>query len=395
MHGAGPAFYIVRKSKHRHVMRAVAAKENGTNITPSVHLEFIQNQAGLPENEGLEEIEAYHRALFLHQHAGELETCAQQTRIHEDRLVHLELRLKDIHARLGGIQKVVPVTMNGEADVQPTAPWNLWDRFMLTIAGLGALILLAFGVLNISFNLLESGLVTFLENPVRSYFWAALLPIGALGVKIGWDFIQSPRRRDQYLWFCLAAGVLGVLVWLAVYSTVYPTLSKSTAEQLATLSVFDQPNAHDGLLRGTTAGGAKIVDAVIVAAQAIAEIFLSAALGIYMTRIYARHRKVVLAGNPLFTQLDQERRSLEEDVARERLAIGDARGQQSRLENQLTALISYARSLFQKEAALRQDQSQQKRILLDQISEQLSAQLRTFENGDRRPPYPLASSNGK
>jgi hypothetical protein len=107
-----------------------------------------------------------------------------------------------------------------------------------------------------------------------------------------------------------------------------------------------------------------------------------------MTMIYGRHRKVVLAGNPLFTQLDQERRALQEDVARERLAIAEARGKQSRLENQLTALISYARSLFQKESALRQDQSQQKRILLDQISEQLRTQLRTFENGDRHTALP-------
>jgi hypothetical protein len=307
----------------------------------------------------------------------------------------LEARLKEVHARLAGMEKLVPVTNNGEADIKPTAPWNAWDMFMFTVAGLAVLALLAFGVLNISFNLLESGLVTFLENPVRSYFWAALLPIGALGVKIGWDFIQSPRRREIYVWSCLAAGIIGVLVWLAAYSTVYPTLSKSTTEQLATLSVFDAPNSQNGFLRGTTAGGAKVVDAVIVAAQAIAEIFLSAALGIYMTVIHGRHRKVMLAGNPLFTQLDQERRGLEEDVARERLAIAEARGSQTRLENELTALIAYARSLFQKEAALRQDQSQQKRILLDQISEQLSAQLRTFENGDRRPPYPLAPSNGK
>lgn len=355
-------------------MRAIVPEKEEATIRPSVHLEFIQNQASLPENKGLEEIEAYHRALFLHHHAGELEACAQESRIHEDRLVHIELRLKEIHARLAGLEKVVPVTNNGEPDIKPTAPWNMWDRFMFALAGLGILVLLAFGVLNISFNLLESGLVTFLENPVRSYFWAALLPIGAFGVKVGWDFIQTPRRRDFYLWTCLLAGVAGVIVWLVAYSTVYPTLSKSTAEHLATLSVFDQP--------ATTAAGAKWVDATIVAAQAIAEIFLSAALGIYMTMIYSRHRKVTLAGNPLFTQLDEERRALEDQVATERLAIAAARGKQTKLENQLAALVFYARSLFQKETALKQDQSQQKRILLDQISEQLRSQLRTFENGN-------------
>lgn len=359
-------------------MRAVAPKQSEETICPSVHLEFIQNQASLPEKKGLEEIEAYHRALFLHHHADELEACAQESRIHEDRLVHLELRLKEVHARLATLDKVVPVTNNGEPDVKPTAPWNMWDRLMFALAGLGILVLLAFGVLNISFNLLESGLVTFIENPVRSYFWAALLPIGALGVKVGWDFIQAPKVRDFYLWSCLVAGVAGVIVWLVAYSSVYPTLSKSTAEHIATLSVFDQGAA--------ASAGAKWVDAVIVASQAIAEIFLSAALGIYMTMIYARHRKVVLAGNPLFTQLDEERRSLEESVAKERLAIASARGKQTRLENQLSALIFYARSLFQKESALRVDQTHQKRVLLDQISEQLRSQLGSFPNGNHSLP---------
>src|SRR6476646_10617169 len=201
-------------------MKTIAPVQNGGAITPSVHLEFIQNQIGLPESESLEQIEAYHRALFLHQHAGEMEKNQQEARIHEDRLVHLELRLRELHGKLTGLEKLVPVRTNGEPDIQPNAPWNNWDRFMFALAGLGILFLLMFGVLNISFNLLESGLITFVQNPIRSYFWAALLPIGALGVKIGWDFIQSSRRRDFYLWSCLTLGVIGVIVWLAAYATV-------------------------------------------------------------------------------------------------------------------------------------------------------------------------------
>lgn len=50
---------------------------------------------------------------------------------------------------------------------------------------LAVISLLVFGVFNVSFNLLESGIVTFTEHPVRAYLWAALLPVGALGVKVG------------------------------------------------------------------------------------------------------------------------------------------------------------------------------------------------------------------
>jgi hypothetical protein len=349
--------------------------DSSESIAPAVHMEFIQNHAAGPDHEGVAEVESYHRALFLHHHARDLERFQQQSRIHEDRLAHLEGRLKDAHARLSTIDKLIPVRVDGEPDIQPTSPWNRWDRAMFVAGICGIAFLLIFGVLNISFNLLESGLVTFMENPVRAYFWAALLPVGALAVKVGWDFLQSPRLRDLYLWCCLVAGIAGVLVWVAAYASVYPTLSKSTAEQIESLSVFDETSQTEGFLAGANTAGVKRADAVIVAAQAVAEIFLSAVLGMYMTAIYARHRPVRLSHNPLFSQLDEERRELEESVGNERLALADARGNVSRLENQLAALVAYARSMFQKEAATRRDETHQKQVLLDQISNQLRTQL--------------------
>lgn len=349
------------------------AKQNGNatgTITPAVHLEFIQNQAGLPEDAGLQEIEDYHRALFLHHHAGDLERFQQQARVHEERLAHLETRLQDARGKLSAVDQLIPVNVDGEPDIKPTLPWNLWDRCMFLVAALAVACLVVFGVLNISFNLLESGLVTFIESPIRAYFWAALLPVGALAVKVGWDFLQSRRLRDAYLWTCLAAGLAGVLVWLGAYAAVYPTLSRSTKEHIESLSVFDN---------GT--GGAKWIDVVTVVAQATAEIFLSAVLGMYLTTLYCRHRPVRLAGNPLFTQVDAERLLLEESVARERDALAEAKGSRIRLENQLTALLAYARSMFRKEGASQRDQSRQKRLVWDQITEQLRSQLHSLENG--------------
>ncbi len=359
-----------------------SAKVNGAGpIVPAVHLEFIQNQTGLSEDAGLEEIESYHRALFLHHHAGDLERFQQEARTHEERLAHLEARLRDTHGKLTGLDQLIPVNVNGEPDIKPTVPWNLWDRCMFAIAALAVICLVVFGVLNISFNLLESGLVTFIESPIRAYFWAALLPVGALAVKVGWDFLQSRWLRDAYLWTCLAIGIAGVLVWLAAYASVYPTLSKTTKEHIESLSVFETATNNGNALAGTTAGGAKWIDVITVIAQATAEIFLSALLGMYMTSLYTRHRPVRLAGNPLFTQVDEERRILEESVAQERRALAEARGSQTRLENQLSALLAYAKSMFRKEAAQQRDQSRQKRQLWDQITEQLRTQLHTLENG--------------
>jgi len=349
-----------------------SAKANGAGpIVPAVHLEFIQNQTGLSEDAGIEE------------------RYQQQVRTHEERLQHLEARLADMRGKLTGLDRLIPVNVNGEPDVKPTLPWNLWDRCMFAVAALAVVGLVVFGVLNITFNLLESGLVTFIESPIRAYFWAALLPVGALAVKVGWDFLQSRWLRDAYLWTCLAVGIAGVLVWLGAYAAVYPTLSKTTKEHIESLSVFETAGSNGNALAGTTVGGAKWIDVITVIAQATAEIFLSALLGMYLTTLYTRHRPVRLAGNPLFTQVDEERRLLEETVARDG---------QTRLENQMSALLAYARSMFRKEAAQQRDQSRQKRQLWDQITEQLRTQLHTLENGsahDRNHGAATTATSGR
>jgi hypothetical protein len=102
-----------------------------------------------------------------------------------------------------------------------------------------------------------------------------------------------------------------------------------------------------------------------------------------MTQLYSRHRPVRLAVNPTFNELDRERSALEERVSTERLNLADAIGNTQRLENQLEAFVAYAKSLFQKEAALRRDRGHQKRQLLDQITEQLRSRLAAADDEEK------------
>jgi hypothetical protein len=362
-------------------MTATASKPLAENITPPVHLEFIQNQLEGSGPASLEEIEHYHRALFLHHHALEWETWRQQAKTQQERLAFLEGRLKAAELDLSQRTQLVPVSVDGQEDTRPNAPWNAWDMAMFAFATVAIIGLIAFGVLNISFNLLESGFVTFRDNPFRSYLWAALLPVGALAVKIGWDLLESRRRRDIYLWTCLSLGILGVVVWVAAYACVYPTLSKGINEQIASMSVFDTQSS--GAASRLNFAGAKWVDVTTVAGQAIAEIFLSAVLGMYLTSLYARHRPVRLAPDPAFTQLDEQRRDLNENIRRERVGLGEANGNLARLENQLAALIAFSKSMFHREAARRQDQSLKRQVILDQLSDNLRHHLEDHEPANR------------
>src|ERR1041385_5817717 len=330
-------------------MNATATKLNAEGIVPAVHLEFIQNQLENATDSGPQEIEQYHRSLFLHHHAVEWETHRQETKIHEERLSFLEGQLKNTDASLSERKSLVAVTIDGKEDTKPTSPWNAWDMLMFGACCLGIVCLITFGVWNISFNLLESGLITFRDNPLRSYLWAALLPVGALAVKIGWDSIQDRKRRDVYLWTCLLLGMLGVLVWAGAYACVYPTLSKGIGEHIASLTVFDNQSPSSAPVFGLNFAGAKWIDVITVASQAIAEIFLSAVMGMYLTNLYARHRPVRLAEDPAFVQLTRERRDLEERIARERLSLGEAAGHLLRLDNQLAALVAYGKSIFHRE----------------------------------------------
>lgn len=361
--------------------------EPDTALASAINLEYVRNLAQTGGGEGGDAVAEFHRAMFLHQHGPSLERFRQQQRTAEDQLADLESRLDETRARVAGEAPHVPVLEEGTPDTHPSAPWNSWDRTMFWTAAIAVASLLVFGVFNISFNLLESGIITFTEHPIRAYLWAALLPVGALAVKVGWDSLTSRRGRDWYLWSCLGLGLLGVLVWIGAYASIYPALSMTTEERIASLSIAATP---EGGGAGLTAGGVKWIDMTIVAAQALAEICLSAALGIYMTQLYTRHRPVRLAVNPVFNKLDQERRGLEQRVAQTRLELAAAMGGASRLEHQLSAYVAYARALFQKEVSLQRDRGHQKRQLLDQITEQLKSRLAAADHEDSPP----GASNG-
>jgi hypothetical protein len=366
-------------------MNDLIASAGSAQIPSSIHLEFIRSVIDSGEEGGVDNVEGFHRALFLHQHGADLERLRLERQTSEERLAALEPRLQQTQRNLATQERYVPAIEDGIPDDQPTAPWNLWDRLMFTIAALSVLCLLVFGVLNVSFNLLESGIVTFSQNPVRAYLWAALLPVGALVVKVGWDLLRSRRARAIYLWTCLTAGLIAVLVWVTAYASVYPSLSRTTEEQIAALSVFSDATPADDSFWGTTAGGVKRLDMILVAAQAIAEICLSAALGIYMTQVYQRHRPVRLAANPTFAQLDEDRRLLEQEVTRERRALASALGQQCRLEQQLSVFVAYARSLYQREIAARQDRTHQKRRLIEEMADQLRTRLADIDRIGNAP----------
>ncbi len=372
-------------------MNDLPSLPSSSPISSAIHLEFIRSVIDSGEENGAGNVEAFHRSLFLNQHGKDLERFRLDRQSSEERLATLEARLQRTCQRLADQEKFLPVMEDGVPDDRPNAPWNLWDIAMFTLAGIAILCLLLFGVLNVSFNLLESGIVTFTDNPVRAYFWAALLPVGALAVKVGWDFLRSRRLRTLYLWLCLATGVLAVFVWVAAYATIYPTLSRTTAEQIASLSVFSGPDPGAESLGGTTAGGVKHIDIILVAAQAIAEICLSAALGMYMTLVYSRHRPVRLATNPTFSHFDQDRILLEQEVARERTQLANARGDEGRLEHQLAVFVSYARSLYQRETVARKDQTHQKRLLIEEMAGQLRSRLEAI---DRLSDPSASSGNG-
>ncbi len=355
---------------------SLASHDAPPGVGSSIDLDYIQNLALTQGQDGASAVETYHQAMFLHEHGVDLERYKQQEHIHQDRLDHLEQQLAGTRNRLADVERLEPIENDGELDDQPTTPWNIWDRSMFVMGVLGILAMVIFGIMNISFNLLESGIVTFMEHPIRAYFWAALLPVGALAVKVGWDLLESDRTRAHYVWATLGIGILSLLVWIGAYALVYPSLSKTTEEQIGSLTVF---GSESGTTSETTATGVKTLDMINVIAQAIAEICLSAVLGIYLTMIYQKHRPVRLAINPTFYQFDQERDALEKSIATERLSLANAQGQINHLENKLTVIKAYAKALFQKETIRREENDHQKHLTLARIENELRTHLNELD----------------
>src|SRR5258705_9890008 len=91
-----------------------ASASNGEGIVPAVHLEFIQNHLENPDGSPADEIEQYHRNLFLHHHAVEWEKHRQVAKTHEEKLTFLQEQLKKVDAGIAQRNRLVPVMVNGE-----------------------------------------------------------------------------------------------------------------------------------------------------------------------------------------------------------------------------------------------------------------------------------------
>ncbi|MBT5926258.1 MAG: hypothetical protein HOH33_06535 [Verrucomicrobia bacterium] len=369
-----------------------AGLTNGQEVDSFIHLEYIQYLADSRNGDGTAEVEAYHRALFMNQYGQELEHLKHKIQTHEERLEYLQPRLAKLRDQVKDVDSLVPVNHLDKPDVQPSQPWNMWDRFMFGLAGVGIFCLVIFGVLNISFNLIESGIVSFADYPYRAYFWAALLPVGAFAVKIGWDLIQPGSARLFYTWSCLVIGVIGVLVWVMTYASMYPSLSMSSAEQLASIQLFDA-NEGAGNIGDSMIGNVKWMDMVIVASQSLAEIFLSALLGIFMTTVYQRHRPVRLAINPLHQQRNEEREDFENALEAEQNQLAKSKGKEMKMESQLQVFLSYARTLYEKELVIRQRHSHRKHQMLSKIASDLRTRLEEVES--ETAPSNLLETNSK
>ena len=366
-------------------------KSNDKDMDSFIHIDYIRHLVDSQNGDGTAEVEAYHRALYMNQCGQELEQLKHQIQTHQEKLKYLQPRLKKLRNKIKEVDSLVPVNHQDKPDIEPSQPWNMWDRFMFALAGMGILCLVIFGVLNISYNLIESGIVSFADHPFRAYFWAALLPVGAFAVKVGWDLIQPGSARSVYTWSCLLMGVLGVLVWVLTYASMYPSLSMSSSEQLASLRLFDfgDPNGNP---ENAMIGDVKWMDMVLVASQALAEIFLSALLGIFMTTVYQRHRPVRLAVNPLHQQWNDEREQLEKSVELERRQTAEAVGREKKMESQLQVFLSYARTLYEKELVTRQRHSHRKHQLLTEIASDLRNRLEEVEAETTAPNLLEANS---
>src|SRR5258705_5887718 len=122
-------------------MKTTTPKSSPESIVPAVHLEFIQNHLQNPTASGLESVEQYHRSLFLHHHAVEWEKYRQQARIHEDRIAFLEDQLKNTDLGLSARTRLVPLSLDGQEDTNPSSPRDTWDVIMYSVACLWSRVL--------------------------------------------------------------------------------------------------------------------------------------------------------------------------------------------------------------------------------------------------------------
>lgn len=180
---------------------------------------------------------------------------------------------------------------------QSTPPWR-WDFIDQATAGVAlafVFVLMGMGMTTVYSILIDSGTPAFIERPYLAWALSFIVPAASLGVKFGYDMIDTDLARRFYGQIVYVVAFAFLVIWVITFAANFGGLNAG----------IDWDTLGE-----TSTGKGRIMTAV----QLLAEIFNGAALFMVVSNIAAKYSAETLYHNPQWSEVKRSTAQAEKEL---------------------------------------------------------------------------------
>ncbi|SFO40806.1 hypothetical protein SAMN04488056_105251 [Cohaesibacter marisflavi] len=181
-------------------------------------------------------------------------------------------------------------------------------------------------------NLVGSGVVVFLDNPLLPASMAALAPLCGFAIKSVHGFLRSGWQTRSYIFSLVSAMLVSVCLWIVLYAGSYHGLS---------------PNALSGGFLDDASWWDGVRDTIFIIVSLSTEILISAVFALRLTIIAGRYSPDYFRPNQDFIDLEKRESALEKHLLKLEDELDDLIAEHCRLEAELEGYINTALLMFE------------------------------------------------
>ena len=181
-------------------------------------------------------------------------------------------------------------------------------------------------------NLIGSGVVVFLDNPLLPASMASLAPLCGFAIKSVNGFLRSGWQTRSYIFSLVSAMMVSVVLWIVLYADSYHGLS---------------PNAFGGGFLDDASWWDGIRDTIFIIVSLSTEILIGAVFALRLTIIAGRYSPDYSHPNQDYVELENRETVLEKRLPKLVAELDALTDEQGKFEAELKGYINTALMMFE------------------------------------------------
>ncbi|TLP43451.1 hypothetical protein FDK21_18035 [Cohaesibacter sp. CAU 1516] len=277
-------------------------------------------------------------AAFYAAYMGSLTWLKSKITRKEEQYQFAKTELSDVKAKLRETSEKTP-SWRGNRDKDDAdmveaefCEWQSRHKVEVFILGAATSMAVVASFITAYTNLIGSGVVVFLDNPLLPASMAALAPLCGFAIKSIHGFLRNGWQTRVYIFSLVSAMLVSVCLWILLYANSYHGLSSSVTGG----GILDETSWWD-----------QVRDTVFIIVSLSTEILIGAVFALRLTIIAGRYSPDYFHTNQDYVDLKKRESALEKRLPKLEDELDEFLAEQGKLEAELAGYINTALLMFE------------------------------------------------